>query len=54
MGSTPSFQPGTDSLQDHLMKRRAVSHAFFTAALQEFIPLIHSTVGEFTQLMDEF
>jgi hypothetical protein len=28
--------------------------AFSGAALQEFIPLIHSTVGEFTQRMDEF
>jgi benzoate 4-monooxygenase len=44
----------TRDRQDHSTKRRAVSHAFSSAALQEFIPLIHSTVGEFTQRMDEF
>ncbi|KAJ7826807.1 benzoate para-hydroxylase, partial [Mycena olivaceomarginata] len=44
----------TRGRQDHSTKRRAVSHAFFSAALQEFIPLIHSTFGEFTQRMDEF
>ncbi|KAJ7330389.1 benzoate para-hydroxylase [Mycena albidolilacea] len=44
----------TRDRQDHSTKRRVVSHAFSSSALQEFIPLIHSTIGDFTQRMDEF
>ncbi|KAF7340718.1 Benzoate 4-monooxygenase [Mycena sanguinolenta] len=49
----PSIFSTRDRL-DHSMKRRVVSHAFSSSALQEFIPLIHSTIGDFTQRMDEF
>ncbi|KAK7028528.1 benzoate 4-monooxygenase [Favolaschia claudopus] len=44
----------TRDRQEHSAKRRIVSHAFSSSALQEFIPLIHSTIGDFTQRMDEF
>ncbi|KAF8191518.1 benzoate para-hydroxylase [Mycena galopus ATCC 62051] len=44
----------TRDRQDHSTKRRVVSHAFSSTALQEFIPLIHSTIGNFTDRMDEF
>ncbi|KAF8212587.1 benzoate para-hydroxylase [Mycena galopus ATCC 62051] len=44
----------TRDRQDHSTKRRIVSHAFSSSALQEFIPLIHSTIGYFTERMDEF
>ncbi|KAF7333317.1 Benzoate 4-monooxygenase [Mycena venus] len=44
----------TRDRQDHSTKRRVVSHAFSSSALQEFIPLIHSTIGDFTQRLDEF
>ncbi|KAJ6510966.1 benzoate para-hydroxylase [Mycena sanguinolenta] len=49
----PSIFSTRDRL-DHSTKRRVVSHAFSSSALQEFIPLIHSTIGDFTQRMDEF
>ncbi|KAJ7248860.1 benzoate para-hydroxylase [Mycena haematopus] len=44
----------TRDRQDHSTKRRIVSHAFSSSALQEFIPLIHSNIGDFTQRLDEF
>ncbi|KAJ7485749.1 benzoate para-hydroxylase [Mycena latifolia] len=43
----------TRDRQDHSVKRRAVSHAFSSSALQEFIPFIHSTIEQFTHKMDE-
>lgn len=44
----------TRDRQEHSAKRRVVSHAFSSSALQEFIPLIHSTIHEFTARLDEF
>ncbi|KAJ7499484.1 benzoate para-hydroxylase [Mycena latifolia] len=43
----------TRDRQDHSAKRRVVSHAFSTSALQGFVPMIHSTIDLFTQRMDE-
>jgi benzoate 4-monooxygenase len=43
----------TRDREDHSKKRRVVSHAFSSAALQEFIPLVHSAVEELTHRMDE-
>ncbi|KAJ7108765.1 cytochrome P450 [Mycena epipterygia] len=50
-GKTSMFS--TRDRQDHATKRRLVSHAFSTASLQEFIPLIYSTISQFTTRMDE-
>ncbi|KAJ6586262.1 benzoate para-hydroxylase [Mycena vulgaris] len=50
-GKTSIFS--TRQRQDHATKRRLVSHAFSTAALQQFIPLIYSTITQFTTRMDE-
>ncbi|KAJ7607806.1 benzoate para-hydroxylase [Mycena polygramma] len=44
----------TRDRQDHSAKRRVVSHAFSSQSLQEFIPLIRSTIDEFTVRMDQF
>ncbi|KAJ7749587.1 benzoate para-hydroxylase [Mycena maculata] len=50
-GKTSIFS--TRDRQEHAMKRRIVSHAFSTTALQQFIPLIYSTIKQFTARMDE-
>ncbi|KIK62693.1 hypothetical protein GYMLUDRAFT_95867 [Collybiopsis luxurians FD-317 M1] len=43
----------TRDRQDHSKKRRAVSHAFSSSALREFVPMIQLSVNRFTKRMDE-
>ncbi|KAJ7719960.1 benzoate para-hydroxylase [Mycena metata] len=42
----------TRDRRDHSTKRRAMSHVFSSSALEEFVPLIHSTLGQFMLKMD--
>ncbi|KAJ7185432.1 benzoate para-hydroxylase [Mycena filopes] len=44
----------TRDRKSHSTKRRAISHAFSSSALQEFIPFIEATLDQFTQRMDQF